>query len=78
MSEIDDIKIKLELVFKWKSTQSLKRILLLLITLLTLQILDVHYFYLTALRSAVFYVCNILARSMPPNTCFFEPFCAKN
>ncbi len=76
MCEVYNILIKLELIFERKRTQLFEGVSLLLLTLLALQILNVHNFYLAALRTTVFLICDVFASSVPALPSFSKLFCA--
>ncbi len=76
MREVYNVLIKLELIFKRKRTQLFEWVSLLLLTLLTLQILNVHNFNLAALCTTVFLICYVFASSVPTLPSFSKLFCA--
>ena len=76
MCEVHNILIKLELILKRKRTQLFEGVSLLLLTLLTLQILNVHNFNLAALCTTVFLICCVFASSVPTLPSFSKLFCA--
>ncbi len=78
VSEIDHIRFKLELILESKRAKLLKRIRLLLVRLLTLQVLDVHYFSLTTLSATITLVSNVFTSPMPPYPGLFKLFSAKD
>ena len=76
--EVENVLVELELVFKRKGAQFFKRVGLLFLTLLALQIFDVHNFDLATLGSTIFLVRYVFTSPVPTLASLTEFFSAED